>query len=204
MPLIPTEKIPYIRRRYYDDEWSALEIAQDLGVGIKAVYNFMRRHGIKRRGYSERNNAIFLRKPSTFTISIHLNSEEERLRVIAIALYWSEGAKRGKIVDFANSDVMMCKIFMRFLREVCHINEKKLRGYVYCHEGNDTKRIIRFWSTALKIPKNQFTEPYVRVGIKKTKNVYPERMPNGVMHIRYGDLKLLNQIKEWIDELGKI
>ena len=61
--------------------------------------------------------------------------------VIGAMLYWGEGYKGddknpAKLVDFANSDPDMIKIFLKFLRTVFKIDEKKIKC-IYCSfEGN--------------------------------------------------------------------
>ncbi len=201
MAAISTRQLHKLRRRYYGDGWSMREIAEAYGVSVGAVYYFMRKNKLQRRLRHESNTLQFLRREASYILPTRLTSQQEELRLIAVSLYWSEGSKRGKIVDFANSDVQMCILFMRFLREVCQINEKKLRGFIYCHEGQNTKKLIQFWSQVLSIPIRQFTKPYIR-SVKVTDAHRREhRMAYGLVHIRYGDLKLLRQIIQWIHEL---
>jgi len=49
---------------------------------------------------------------------------------------------------------------------------------------------------SLGIPKNQFSKPYVRKDFKIEK---VNKMPRGLVHIRYYDVKLLRQILSDID-----
>jgi hypothetical protein len=142
----------------------------------------------------------FERQALSYAIPKTLTNEQERLVLLATSLYWAEGAKRGHVVDFANSDVQMCKIFIRFLREICQVDETRLRGFIYCHNNQNPAQLVAFWSKTLEVPKSQFTKPYVR-SAKASKT--PHRMEHGLMHIRYSDKKLLRQIQAWIDEYSK-
>lgn len=114
-------------------------------------------------------------------------------------LYWAEGAKYegGTVVDFANSDPAMIAIFLKFLRCVCGVNEKRLRVYPYFYSNQNLKENLRFWQTITGIPQQQFTKPYVRKDYRIEKK---SKMPFGMIHIRYSDKKLLLLIKEWINE----
>lgn len=114
-------------------------------------------------------------------------------------LYWGEGSKwQGeKIVDFANSDTDMIKVFLRFLREVCVVNEEKLRVYLYCYANQNQESLISYWSEVTKISKKQFSKPYVRKDYDSNKK---GKMKYGLVHIRYADKKLLNLIRTWIKE----
>lgn len=114
-------------------------------------------------------------------------------------LYWGEGSKwDGEVtVDFANSDEKMIKLFLVFLRKVCGVREKKLRVFAYFYANQKINKNINYWSKVTRIPKNQFTKPYIRKDFKESKK---DKMPHGLIHIRYADKKLLNVIRNWIDE----
>ena len=103
-------------------------------------------------------------------------------------------------MDFANSDSSMIFIFLKFLREVCGVNEDKLRIYLYCYSNQNIDKIRRYWSRLLKVPIKQFSKPYVRKDFRLDK---AGKMPYGLVHIRYYDKKLLHLIRGWIEELKK-
>jgi hypothetical protein len=58
----------------------------------------------------------------------------------------------------------MIKIFLRFLREICGVHEKRLRIYLYTHSGKHIEDLKKYWSDLTKIPTEQFTKPYIRKG----------------------------------------
>ena len=105
-------------------------------------------------------------------------------------LYYGEGAKTGVTVDLANSDEQVVMLFLKFLRKICCVYEKKLRFYLYCFSDQNQKLLINFWSSRLKAEKAQFTKPYVRSAVNRGKR----SMPYGVIHVRYSDKKLLEKI----------
>ena len=112
-------------------------------------------------------------------------------------LYWAEGSTAGDMtVDFANSDKDMIALFLKFLRKVCGIDEDRLRVYSYFYANQNISKNINFWSKVTKIDKKQFTKPYIREDYDKNKT---QKMPYGLIHIRYSDKKLLNLIKNWIN-----
>jgi predicted DNA-binding protein YlxM (UPF0122 family) len=203
MASISQTNLKKIEKLYYQEGLSMREIADELGVKLDAVCYFMRKNGLKRRSRNETNKILFEKKNPSFKLRNNLSQNLEKLRVVCTALYWAEGAKRSRIVDFANSEVEMCKLFMRFLRKVCGVDERRLRVYLYCHYNQNPHELISFWSRELLIPPKQFTKPYIRHVPKKGTNKRDQRMKMGLVHIRYGDLKLVNQIKKWINELKK-
>ncbi|MDD2731614.1 MAG: hypothetical protein PHI53_00230 [Candidatus Pacebacteria bacterium] len=191
--------IDKIKDFYYRKGYSVKEVADLLGYSPKSIYRFMDRNDLKRRSSRDTNNLIFIRKKPSFTIKNDLKLEEEKLKLAGVMLYWAEGAKDLKerdwnTVDFANSDPEMIKIFLKFLRDICGVYEKRLRVQLYCYVDQDINFLKNHWKTTTGISLEQFNRPYIR------KDFLPEKkgkMKFGVVHIRYSDKKLFLQIKDW-------
>jgi len=189
-----------IRKLYYKEKLSTIEIGKRLNVSPWAVLRFMKRSDLKLRTVKEANINLFERKKPSFQIKKNLSLNEQKLKVAGIMLYWAEGGKSlGKYwsVDFANSDSEMIRIFLKFLREICKIEEKRLRIQLYCYANQDIEKIKNFWYKITNISKKQFIKPYIRKDFKIDQK---NRMKNGLIHIRYTDKKLLLQIENWIKE----
>lgn len=200
MVAIDDMKLELIKQLYYCDGYSMRRVAEELGVSIDAVTYFMRRHRLERRTLQEDSAIRFQNKPLSYSIKENLSPDQEALRVIGVTLYWGEGYKTEKSngIDLANSDVVMVAVFVRFLREVCCVDEKRLRVLLYCYANQDPEKLKRFWSKVTNIPLNQFSKPYVR---KDFKDAMLDRMPYGMVHIRYADKKLLKTVMGWIEEI---
>jgi len=200
MSKIEIEKFQEVNK-YYQSGLSAKDISLKLGVSLDAVYYFFRKHNIVRRSPKENSELLFKNKKPSFSIKSDLSNKDRELFVAGVMLYWAEGSKWSgeKIVDFANSDPSMIKIFLKFLRDICGISENKLRMYIYCHDSLSKKQLIKYWSSLTNVPMNQFTEPYVKKGLSKGGG---NKMKNGLVHIRYGDKKLLNLMRFWIKDLS--
>lgn len=176
------------------------EISMKLGVSLDAVVSFFRKHKIIRRTQSQAQKIHFEKSVPSFTKNKLSSNSLKELAVIGAMLYWGEGYKGttrlpANIVDFANSDPAMVMIFLKFLRSVYNLDEKKFRIFLYYYSDQDIRTLISFWSKATNIPKAQFTKPYVRNDF----NVKSNKMVHGLVHIRYGDKKLLLDIKSMID-----
>jgi len=185
--------------RLYRSGLSAQQVADHFKVSLDATYYALRHLKVKRRTAQETNSIRFEAKPLSYNLKSKLTDKEERLKFAAIMLYWAEGYKVGKnTIDFANSDPQMALIFKHFLSRVCRVDEKRIRGHLYCYEGQDIKALTRYWSNLLSIPEKQFIKPYV----KKTGSPGSRgpRMVHGLVHIVYCDTKLLRQILQWIEE----
>lgn len=199
MATIPQDKLEYIKTLYYRDKISAAGIASKIGVPLDAVFYFMRKNGLKRRSASENNAVVFERKATSFKPRIKLTQKDRELKTAGVMLYWAEGfkSKNAHHIDFANSDPNMIMYFLIFLRRICGVDESRLRVYLYCYSNQDAEELIKFWSRLTSIPKKQFTKPYVREDFDIRKI---DKMKHGLIHIRYHDKKLLELIRNWIND----
>lgn len=190
--------IPKIKRLYNINHMSAADIARQFGVSLDAVYYFLRRHKIPRRGAAEQNRLHFENKGASFFVKQKLTAQQQKLLVAGVMLYWGEGSQwSGETsVDFANSNPHMIRVFIKFLRVICQVSERRLRCYLYCYSNQSVPKLLKFWSSVTKISRHQFTKPYVKKTTKK--GIKNGKMPYGLVHIRYSDKKLLILLREWI------
>jgi hypothetical protein len=109
---------------YYERSLSMAQIAEQLGYSVNKVAYWMNKHGIKRRDIS---GAIYLRQNpngSPFSIRMPNSDEELGLFQLAVGLYIGEGKKRDREqVSLSNNDPRVIRIFLRFLREICGVED---------------------------------------------------------------------------------
>ncbi len=177
------------------------QISEELGYSLNAVYYFMRKHNIARRDLVTSAKFRFDHKPLSYNVPTELSPEQERLKLLGITLYWAEGYKTEKSsgIDFANSDAAMQALFLRFLREVCQIDETRITVLLYSHNLKNVPAQIRYWSRQLNVPQENFSKPYIAKSVSGLEK--KSKMPYGLVHLRYADKKLLWQILDWIEEL---
>ncbi len=193
---ISAQQEDLVKTLYTKGKTSA-EISKNLGLSLKQIYSSLKRQQVSRRTLSERNRLFFENKPLSFRFKENLSVGERELLIAATMLYCGEGAKTGVTVDLANSDTRIIKLFLKFLRKICKVDEKRLRFYLYCFSDQDQKSLIKYWSLQLKVEQNQFTKPYVRSTFNRGKR----QIPYGVIHVRYSDKKLLQKILSLCDSL---
>lgn len=174
------------------------EIARRLGVAKSSVSVWVRdveftprlplgnrNHGARNRPPNKlqrRKQAEIERMDAEGIIRIDTLSDHAFL-VAGAALYAGEGAKTDGMVAFANSDPMMIRFFLRWLRRFFTVEESRLRLYLYLHVGLDLDAANRFWARVTGIPLEQFGKPYRAVpdaGIRNTKH------PMGCPRVSYG------------------
>src|SRR3989344_9286503 len=137
-------------KRLYAKGLSGSEISEKVDIHIRQVYRILEKLGVSRRTSAEQNKIRFLRSPSSYKFKENCLSKDRDLLIAGLMLYYGEGAKTNRTVDFANSDVRMLKIFIKFLRVICGVQEKRLRFYLYYFSDQDPKKLINFWSKELK------------------------------------------------------
>ena len=199
MATIDNKTAQKIKSLYETSKLSAPQISEKTGYSLNEVYYAMRKYNVKRRTPADHNKITFENKPFSFSVKKSLSPVDEKLRLTGSLLYWCEGYKteKSKGIDFANSDVGMIICFVKFLRNICGVDEKRLRVLLYCHSSCNINLLITHWSAVTNIPKSQFTKPYVMKTYTLDKK---DKMPYGLVHIRYADKKLLRLIMSWIDE----
>lgn len=202
MGKIPDTQLETIKKLYYKKNFGMNDIAKELKVSIDAVCYFMRRNNLKRRSLVEINKIAFAKKPLSFYLKERLSADDLELKTIGTLIYWCEGYKtiKSRGIDFANCDPEMVVTFVKFLRQICGIDENRLRVLLYCYSNQKPNRLINYWSKFTKIPKKQFSKPYVRTDFKIAKE---GKMPYGLVHIRYSDKKLLALLMEWISDIKR-
>ena len=85
---------------------------------------------------------------------------EEALFVAGVALYAGEGSKTDGEVRFSNSDPAMVRLFCAWFRRFFDVDDRRLRGRLYLHQGLDLAATEAFWSALANILTDQFHKPY--------------------------------------------
>jgi len=91
-------------------------------------------------------------------------------KIISGLLYWTEGSNSRTETRVTNCDSEIIALWVKCLRERYHVNEKKIRVRLQIWKDEDENKHANFWSTLLKIPRNQFHKiRKVKRGKKKGK-----------------------------------
>jgi hypothetical protein len=145
-------------------------IAKTLGVSKSSVSLWVRdvpvtpsprRYGPHRRPHPAHEAKLRqieeLNRQGSFRIG---KLRDKAFLVAGVALYAGEGSKTDGEVRFSNSDPNMVRLFCAWLRHFFDVDESRLRGRLYLHEGLDLSRSKAFWSNLTGIPRKQFHKVY--------------------------------------------
>lgn len=121
---------------------------------------------------------------------------KNEFNLAGIMLYWAEGAKSAKYVDITNSDPLLIKFMVSWLRIICEVPKDKFRASLNLHSGQNEEEIKEYWSKITNIPINQFRKSYFK---KEGSGYRKNKLYKGTIKIRVCDNNLLHKILGWIE-----
>ena len=160
-------------------------------------------------GETKRQQRILL------TNKIYRESEEDvksiskrELWFMGVMLYWAEGNKEKKHnvsqrVCFNNSDPLMIRIFLKWLKEVVNIKPEEIDFEIYIHENskNSIPSVVKYWENTVeaKIKKIYFKKNKMTKYRKNTDSNY-----FGLLRVNVKRSTDLNRkISGWVEGICK-
>ncbi len=130
----------------------------------------------------------------------------KELLLAGAALYWGEGFKSEKNknslkISFVNSDPLMIKLFLRFLREFLLVDDQKIKAHIRIHSNIDKNNVVKFWQNITKLPFERFVVAGYLSGASKLKRPC-NSLKYGTIDIRVNGRKLFYKMKGYIDGLS--
>lgn len=183
---------------YNAQHLSMTEIAERLDCSPNKVAYWMIKHDIPRRDVSE---AIYLWQNPTgdpFEIQESLSGDEQELFYLAIALYIGEGKKRDREqVSLSNTEPRVIKVFLRFLREICHVDEKKIWAWINIFDDSNLRRAQEYWEDVTGLTSSQFYKPVVRA---RRGGTYLNVSEYGTLTVGVNNTRLREIVLQWCEE----
>ena len=192
-----------ISQLYVEDFFSMQQIADMLQISVSKVRYVLEKKNIKRRNVSEAIRLLNITKfkKGQFNIKKELSNKDQLLKIAGIMLYWGEGTKCGGSVVLSNSSPDLIKIFLKFLREICGVSNKRLRALLHIYSDQNEKMLKKYWISVTKIPEDQFSKSFSHQ--KGKRGSYKKYSSFGTISIRYSDKSLLKIINQWIIEYSR-
>ena len=136
---------------------------------------------------------------------------DRELWLIGTALYWAEGSKAkdhnvSQGLIFNNSDPLMIKLFLKWLKTVLKIKNNDVHFEIYIHENH--KRIIentkKYWAKITKRNVSDFNHVYFKKNKINTKRKNIGQNYYGLLRIKVRKSSDLNRkISGWIEGILK-
>lgn len=135
---------------------------------------------------------------------------KRELWLLGIIAYWCEGTKQkennvSQPVVFVNSDPFLLRLFVKWLRESCLIEEGNITYTLYIHKSADVAKSLDYWSKILGISENRFGKTFI-----KKHNITTVRKNTGISY--HGLVRIMvrrstdlnRKITGWIMGIDKI
>ncbi|MBU0999951.1 hypothetical protein KKE78_00955 [Patescibacteria group bacterium] len=123
------------------------------------------------------------------------------LDAICLTIWWTEGTrarldKRWKntfnySVEVTNTDHVIIKIFLKYLRERLGVRNEKIRLQLQIHVGDNQDDLEKFWEIETGIPRSQFNKTIVRPTgnkIGKSKGTCKVRIHDKKLYLKMANL----------------
>ena len=138
-----------------------------------------------------------------FDILTEMTPEEEHLKAMALGLYLTEGNLKNKnSIRFTNSNPALVKIFVKFLKVICGVDNSKIKTSLIVYPDISKKKAKEYWTKFLDLPLSQFT----KTTVLKNRN-----HPSSKKHSEFGTItvyvhntKLLGIVRGWAKEYAHV
>lgn len=163
-------------------------------------------------GYRGGQKRKLQRIESEISIRQHAISEiqsidKNSLLLMGIMLYWAEGAKSkvyrpSQGIIFSNSDPLMSKFFLKWLKKCLKISDERLVFEIYIHENHKASifTIKSYWANATGFHINKFDKIYYKKHNISTGRRNIDSNYRGLLRIRVKRSTDLNRrIAGWIE-----
>ncbi len=214
----PKDEERLIARGLRIEGWSYSQIAEELGISKGSAHNWC--HDIqltpeqndinKERGvyYGENNKGSKTNQAKGLTQRKEYQQrgrikarENDPLHIIGCMLYWAEGAKSNRnAIIFANSDVEMIKVFMRFLRDALQVPDETVTVKIHCHTtiADNITAIENYWLTILALPRGNLRKTQIVKSSGRSRN----RLEHGICTLTVQSTEFIQHIFGAIQEYG--
>ncbi len=134
------------------------------------------------------------------------------LWLMGIMLYWKERLSHGnrsdlkKGVRFTSSDPDLIRLFLKWLRDIGHLEKEEIVFDIFVSKRKKNKdKIITYWSGITGYSKNNFSRIYFqKTALKKSKRQSKSRAEFGFLRIRVKASSMLaRQISGWVNGIQK-
>ncbi|MGD0576703.1 MAG: helix-turn-helix domain-containing protein [Candidatus Staskawiczbacteria bacterium] len=143
----------------------------------------------KRKKKEKRLNEVYLeQKSKLFPFS------ERDFFIAGLFLYWGEGNKTlSSTIGVSNTEPSVINFFISWVVNYLNIPKEKINIQLHLYNDMDIDKEINFWTNILKIPKNQFSKPYIKKSLSTRIN-QKGGFGHGTCNARIGNARLNEKI----------
>lgn len=144
--------------------------------------------------------AAYVQHGKSFKIRTDLNESEKVLYGLGLGLYWGEGNKASIYsVRLGNTDPHLIRIFVKFLKDICGIQDKDIKFGLQVFNDSDPILAKQFWLNTLGCGTESF-HPTISVIQPQGLGTYGRKNKTGVLQVYVNN----KRFKDWmLLEIGK-
>ncbi|MFA5729848.1 MAG: helix-turn-helix domain-containing protein [Candidatus Paceibacterota bacterium] len=152
----------------------------------------------KRKKRESRLNIFYCEEKSKI---FPINKRE--LYLAGLFLYWGEGSKNQAAakITISNTDPAMIKFFIYWLEKSLNVSRDKIKVQLQLYSDMIISREIDFWSKTLKLDKQQFIKPYIKVNLFSKIN-HRGGFGHGTCNLGIGDARLSERVLMALKSIG--
>ena len=129
---------------------------------------------------------------------------KNNLKFIGSALYWAEGGTKNRhCLRFANSNPKIIKVIIKFFREICNIQDEKIKARIHLYPSIDQQKATTYWKTITGLSKNNFHPPQTQISRSSKRKRPRNTLPYGTLHLTVCSTQLACQVKGWIKGISE-
>lgn len=131
-----------------------------------------------------------------------INLDKETLLLLSgILLYWAEGTRREKDLEFTNTDPQMVMLMMEFFNKILKVPENKFKIMVRISEKGNVKKAEKFWLKITGISRENLRGPELLKLNPESKSL--QKYPYGMCRVIVSDVSLSRKMLTLIQEFSK-
>ncbi|HZJ34845.1 MAG TPA: hypothetical protein VFD55_02410 [Candidatus Angelobacter sp.] len=131
------------------------------------------------------------------------------LWMIGLGLWIGEGSKTMEQIRLVNSDPRVVRLFIRWLREICELEDENITIAMHLYPDSDELSSIKYWMNITKLPKKQFRKTQIDRRLDKKRSKIG-KTPHGTLHITVASnhnpdkgVRLYRRMMGWISGVIK-
>ncbi len=111
------------------------------------------------------------------------NINRRDLMMLGIGLYIGEGAKSIESVRIMNSDPLVIKLSIRWLKEVCGLGDDNIMISMFLYPDTDENMCMAYWQRITGLPMSNFRKTSIDRRLDKRKQA-KGKLPYGTVQLR--------------------
>src|SRR3989344_627202 len=180
-------------------------VSVKLDESSRRILTVKKYEGQRKGGLAKKNYRVESQRNIELSASKGIDYISERdLWLLGTIAYWCEGSKQkehnvSQRVSFANSDPILLKLFVKWLKVICKIDENDILYSIYIHSNGDANKALVYWSETINVSKNKFSRTIIKQHLIKTNRKNIGNSYNGLVRIAVRRSTDLNRkIKGWV------